>query len=255
MKKIILAGAMSVLAISLNVNAADAVAADEGEAVSCPFDSVYFGLGIGGSFWKNKAENVILDADAANAQKDFLDGNKDANRFIGTVVIGGGKALKGKFYVGAECLVDFTSSKNKDINLNKDIANVGRKGEKFGSLKNRGIVPALGLRFGYVVNNNWLVYVKPSLLFPKTTYKFKDTEGKENEIGSLSKAAFSVALGLEKAFCKKFSARLEGEYVFRNNKTFEYKFKDAANADRKLAFKGKTDGWNIRAICAYNVKY
>ncbi|MDR1982729.1 MAG: porin family protein [Holosporaceae bacterium] len=209
MKKVILAVVLGSFALS--AGAEDVVVAEESaDSVVDPFGGLYFGLGIGGQFSQNKS--------------DLFD-KQNVNRFLGTVVLGAGKVFNNKFYVGGEALVDFAKSKTQKIKRNGVVI-------PNASIKNRGITPELALRFG-LVKADWLFYLKPAIVFPKVTGKTGNIEK------SSSKVTYSVALGLEKSFCRKFSTRLEGEYVFRT-KVSDVKY---------------NEGFNIRALIAYNVKF
>jgi opacity protein-like surface antigen len=234
MKKLALVGAVASIFSVGFLSAADGVVSEEGaEAVgcsSCSFDGAYFGLGLGGSFVKSKFKSEV------KVNGNELNRKVKKSGFMCTAVFGGGKAFKGKFYVGAEGLIDFAKTKNTD------------------DMKIRGIVPGVGLRFGYV-NNCCMIYFKPAISFQKTTLKKIDrTEGADHWVSdeaSVSKAAYSVALGAEKSFCKKFNARLEGEYVFKSKK--DIKITNGANTG-VLKLKCN-EGFNLRALCSYNVKF
>jgi opacity protein-like surface antigen len=140
-------------------------------------------------------------------------------------VLGGGRTFCNNFYFGGEGLLDFTRTSNKEVKLSD--------GSTTAKVKTRGATPELALRLGYVTKG-WMFYAKPAVLFPKVTYKIA------GEDKSICKTGYSVALGLDKSFCKKFSARLEGEYVFRRNKEWG-------------THKARVgDGFNIRALCSYS---
>ncbi|MDR1375372.1 MAG: porin family protein [Holosporaceae bacterium] len=200
------------------VIATDDAAYDGAASCECAFDSVYLGLGIGGSFLKVKAEPAPAHGDGKS------------NRFIGTVFVGAGKTFKKKFYVGPELMLDFTKNKTHG-----DYSNTGD------GTRHNGVAPQFGLRIGGIVKNSWLVYLKVAGVHSKASGKFSGTEL------SCSKVSPALALGVEKAFCKKFSARLEGEYVFNANKTSKVN-----DTDCKIKNEG---GFNIRALVAYNIKY
>ncbi|MDR0678580.1 MAG: porin family protein [Holosporaceae bacterium] len=212
MKKIMLAAALG--SFVLSVGAGEVIVAEESsDGVVDSFCGAYFGLGLGGSFLKNKFEKMD---------------SQNINRFIGTIVLGAGKTFNSKFYIGGEALIDFTKSKTNDIKVNGVKQNI--------SIRNRGITPELALRFGFV-RADWLFYFKPAVVFQKVSTKSNNIEM------DTSKVAYSVALGLEKTFCRKFSARLEGEYVFKT------KVEKA-----KVGKAEFNEGFNLRALVAYNVK-
>lgn len=191
------------------------------ECCTPDFGGIQFILGIGGSFLKNevkKVDNVKVVS-------------KNANRFIGTVGIGGGKVFKDKFYAGLEVLFDFTKSKD----WTEKYHDVDYK------LKSNGLFTSLGLRLGYIVPKyNTMVYFK--VAGSHSSSKVTAIGVNKGELKA-AKIVPTLALGVEKAFCKKFTARLEGEYRFKGTKKAEgYELKG-------------NDGFNIRALVSYNVRF
>jgi hypothetical protein len=229
MKKIAFAAtAFLSYAAALASEATTVVNEEEVAPCGCAFDSVYLGLGIGGSFLKSKVE-VDKDSKSTNV-----------NRFIGSVLLGAGKTFK-KFYIGAEGLLDFTKSKSsEDSHKDKDSGK-----EVKGTLRNSGVSPQFGIRLGVVIKDNWLLFFKVAGVYDKVKLKVGDREG------SCSKITPALSLGIERSFCKKFSARLEGQYVFGASKTAKFNI-----GDKEKDVKIKNDGgFIIRALCAYNIKY
>ena len=196
------------------------------ECCTPDFGGIQFILGIGGSFLKAE----LKDKDNGTNAKI----SKNANRFIGTVGIGGGKVFKDKFYAGLEVLFDFT--KSKDWTEEGTYKGVKRNVK----LKSNGLFTSLGLRLGYIVPKyNTMVYFKVAGSHSSAKVN-SETANKELKA---AKIVPTLALGVEKAFCKKFTARLEGEYRFKGTKKAEgYELK--AN-----------DGFNIRALVSYNVRF
>ncbi len=258
MKKVMLSAAVCAMAFSANADVADEVVIAEAIQASA-FDSIYAGLGIGGSFLKGddipyeKATGTLGDA-----KWEGRLGTK-ANRFIGSFVLGGGKVFNNKIYAGAEFLMDFTKNKKFDV-TNTTAAPVyvvktrdddgkptalveGKIAGKIG-----GFIPQINAKVGYAFNKCTLAYLKLGCAWTKVTVDVYEGNGaspvvydKEisNESSSKTKAAFVLGLGAEKAFCKKFSAAVEGDY------NFGWKY-------RGLKF---NKGWTIRALVKYNVKY
>ena len=225
MKKVLLSAACAV-AFSANAGVAEEVVV--AETAQPAFSSVYAGLGIGGSFLESN-EFEYTDKNGKDA-KDKL----KANRFIGSFVLGAGKVFKNNVYAGAEFMMDFTKNKKKEWET--DSGN-GKLEGKVG-----GFVPQLNVKVGYVFKNNVLAYGKLGCAWTKASLKeFKKTSKDWKETGSFSKTkgAFVLGLGAEKAFCKKFSAALEGDYNFG--------WKNEGVRFNK--------GWNVRALVKYNVKY
>lgn len=212
MKKILLSAAVGSLFFTANADQTVVTAHEEPaivveqapEVCECPFGGLYLGLGIGGSFLKH-------DADLK------------ANRFIGTVALGGGKVFKEKYYLGLEGMMDFTKQKKKEFT---------EDGHKI-QAKTSGCIPSIGIRLGYVYNT-WLVYGKISA----SHASFEVNDFTENENFSVKKFAPALALGVEKAFCKKFTARLEGDWRFASKK-------EGTSTNK---------GFTVRALVAYNVK-
>ena len=233
MKKVLLSAACAV-AFSANAGVAEEVVV--AETAQPAFSSVYAGLGIGGSFLESN-EIEYKDKNGKDA-KDKL----KANRFIGSFVLGGGKVFKNNVYAGAEFMMDFTKNKKKEWEV--DSGN-GKLEGKVG-----GFVPQLNVKVGYVFKNNVLAYGKLGCAWTKASLKWSEKSGndwKEKSNVSKTKGAFVLGLGAEKAFCKKFSAALEGDYNFG----WKQKIKTGAG-EKDVRF---NKGWNVRALVKYNVKY
>ena len=225
MKKVLL-GAACAVAFSADAGVAEKTVV--AGTTQPAFSSVYAGLGIGGSFLESN-EFEYTDKNGKDA-KDKL----KANRFIGSFVLGAGKVFKNNVYAGAEFMMDFTKNKKKEWET--DSGN-GKIEGKVG-----GFVPQLNVKVGYVFKNNVLAYGKLGCAWTKASFKAFAKTGKDwKETGNASKTkgAFVLGLGAEKAFCKKFSAALEGDYNFG--------WKEIGVRYNK--------GWNVRALVKYNVKY
>ncbi|MDR0677778.1 MAG: autotransporter outer membrane beta-barrel domain-containing protein [Holosporaceae bacterium] len=199
MKKLVLFSA----ALMFNpLHAEDVVVAEDSCTEECiDFTGLYGGLGIGGVFLKTNTSEISIN----NVKlKDVK-----TNGFMATIALGGGKAFKGKFYLGGEVLGDFLFSGKKDIE------NV--KNAKVGKQETSSIIPTLAARLGYVhAPWNMMVYLKPEISF--RSVKTKDSNGKETF--KTSKIAFSVGLGGEKFFTPKVSGRLEALYNFGKKDDF-----------------------------------
>lgn len=242
MKKIVASTALASLLSPMALNAdTTVVTAHEEPAIveqapeeycSPDFGGIQFILGIGGSFLKAELKDKDTDTNSKIS--------KNANRFIGTVGIGGGKVFKDKFYLGMEVLFDFTKAKDwtEKFAFNRN----GARLEGDTKLKSNGLFTSLGLRLGYIVPKyNTMVYFK--VAGSHSSVKANGTAaGKDYEIKA-AKIVPTLALGVEKAFCKKFTARLEGEYRFKGSKK-----------EDGIEIKGN-DGFNIRALVSYNVRF
>jgi len=174
MKKVMLSAAVCAMAFSANADVAQDVEAIE-VAQTSAFNSIYAGLGIGGSFLKCE---------------DYK-----ANRFMGSFVLGGGKVFKNNVYAGAEVLCDAMKTKK------------WKNGDN--SFQTNGFIPQIDAKVGYVFKNDALVYGKLGCAWSKVA---EYNKGKKTY--SKSKASVVLGLGAEKAFCKKFSAAFEGDYNF-----------------------------------------
>ena len=197
------------------------------ESYSNPsFDGLNFILGIGGSFLKCKLQN------------DNVTYSKNANRFIGTLGLGYGKTFRNKWYVGIEALLDFTKNKKWELFSKNRVSS---------HMKSGGLFPSLGLRLGYVIQKyNTMVYFKIAGSHSSCkawTEGVSAADGGDQEYKA-NKIVPTLTLGLEKAFGKRFTARLEGEYRFKSTKTID--------DDGEL--KGN-EGFNVRALVSYNVRF
>ena len=225
MKKVVLSAAAFAMVFS-SANAD--VMVDEyviAEAVEASvFDSVFAGVGFGGNFLKASPtaefKNDWAFEDLSNLKK---------NRLMGSVVLGAGKVLKNKIYVGGEVLFDMMKNKEETFKEGTDT-------EVF--LKANGLMTQFVGKIGYTSKKNVLVYGKMACALSKVKV-FAEATGKEDLDKSKTGASFVLGVGAEKAFCNKFSTALEVDYNFG--------FKA-----EKVRF---NRGWNVRALVKYNVKY
>ena len=248
MKKVMLSAAVCALAFSANADvASEVVVADAIQASA--FNSIYAGLGIGGSFFKGDDVVYATDDNPTDAT-DWGYLNPKANRFIGSFVLGGGKVFNNKIYVGAEFLMDFTKNKKFSVEHSATspvYVNDGTNNYVLADIYGKigGFIPQINAKLGYAFNKCTLAYVKLGCAWTKVTVDSYDvsTPATPKEVPSASfsktKAAFVLGVGAEKAFCKKFSAAVEGDY------NFGWKYSG-------LKF---NKGWTVRALVKYNVKY
>lgn len=228
MKKVMLSAAVCAMAFTANADVAEEVEVIE-TAQASAFNSIYAGLGIGGSFLKS-GDVKYLSKDG-KIEKDSL----KANRFIGSFVLGAGKVFSNNVYVGGEFLMDFTKNKKSEWELFGNRKIEGKVG---------GYIPQLNLRLGYVFKNDVLAYAKLGCAWTKVSMNGFEKKGNDwvevpGSKDSKTKASFVLGLGAEKAFCKKFSAAVEADY------NFGWKLKGVR----------WNKGWNVRALVKYNVKY
>lgn len=211
----------------------DAAPVEDAEETVNAFDGLYLGLGIGGSFLQDKGDALALG-------KHYALSKANVNRFTGNVFVGYNKTFKQKFLLGLEALCDFT--KNKRKRLTDGVSGAGTPDDA--EVKHSGVTPELALRLGYVYCNS-LFFAKIAMVMPRA--KVFDAEDNGRYMGKINKVALGLGLGVERAFCKKWSARLEGEYVFNQKKTF---WDGANNAKFKV-----NKGWNVRAGLAYHIAF
>lgn len=206
MKKIILGVLICSTVLSAKADVAEEITTNE-DAQSSIFDSLYAGLGVGGSFLKTTGSNLP---------------DMEANRFMGSLVIGGGKVVN-KIYGGIEVLFDITKDKKQ------------KKTEEGNcNIQMDGFTPHIGIKAGYVPGQSVLAYLKLGCAWPKVS-KYTRNDDKTD---SKSKASFVLGVGGEKIFCNRFSTALEVDY------NFGFK-KDELRCNK---------GWNIRALAKYNIK-
>jgi hypothetical protein len=191
------------------------------ESNACLFDGCYFALGASfgslenGGYKEHGGSKVRMDKQSVDSAK-------------GVTVFGGGKALGEMFYVGGEFLVDFGKSRIGDAKYG---------GRKDGSIRNRGIVPALAVRPGFT-KGEYLFFAKLGASFPNVILR----DASNKEVGTTSKPLCSIGIGIERSISKKFSGRFEIERVASCKKTF---------GESSI----ESSGWfNVRALIAYNVK-
>lgn len=185
MNKLVVSCAAGLLASGMvladNAEVADEVAAQE-EVVVSPFNGLYVGVGLGGSFLKNKIPYVK---------------SKNVNRFVGNVFLGYGRVLNQHFYVGGEALVEFTKQKTYEAEETS--------GEKTGAMvRNNAITPELALRLGYVCNCN-MFYGKIAAARPTAKAWNEDGEYK------FKKIVPAFYLGAARAF-GNWNANIEAGY-------------------------------------------
>lgn len=233
MKKVTLCAAVCAMVFSASADVTEEVVVPE-ETSPCVFSSIYGGLGIGGSFLTGDNIGYTVFSSTANPKAKATIKPK-ANRFIGSVVLGGGKMFKNKVYAGAEFLMDFTKNKKHEI-VDADINGVESKIDgKIG-----GFIPQINVKAGYVFKNATLAYAKLGCAWTKFAAEtFRKDNGAKIDGESKTKASVVLGLGAEKAFRNKISAAIEGDYNFGH----------------KVNSLRVNKGWSVRALVKYNVKY
>jgi len=213
MKKIILCAAVCAMVFSTEVYAQQ----------SHPLDGIYFGLGVGGNFFKTSDE-VTPRRDGTEVR----DGNYNASRFMGSVVIGGGKVIN-KIYGGFEALFDVM--KNKKIEM-YTINPASGDSQLAGDLQMKGFIPQGNIKVGYSIQDNIVAYGKLGCAWSKVQ------KTQNGETKSKSKVSFVFGVGTEMALNNNFSTGLEADY------NFGFKADDTTY----------NRGINVRALIKYNIK-
>ena len=202
MKKVVLVASVCAMAFSANAE----------NVSSGVFSSIYGGLGIGGSFLKSSLDGLET---------------MKANRFMGSLAVGGGKVFKNNAYAGCEFLMDFMKNRKKSYGN--------------GNFQMKGFIPQVDVKLGYAFRNDILGYGKFGCAWSKATYN----DGRHDH--SKNKTSFALGVGAEKAFCNKFSTAVEADY------NFGFKWKDKATTGVEKIKANK--GWTVRALAKCNVKY
>lgn len=253
MKKVMIVLAFGVF--TSNAVIADNLVEQNGETDSGVFDGLYVGAGIGGSFLKNKGHTKTTDVtDPENiTDVDAGIGNiktSSVNRFVGNVFVGYGKAIKGKFYLGGELLLELTESKTKAVTKdNGEAFTFDFTGVNYTvKAKNYGFVPELTLKAGYVTGNN-MFYAKAGILRSETSLFLTgdnktEVEMKANEIVPV------VYLGFARAFCNRWNASIEVGYQFQQKKDLSCRCADGQENPSFFETKSNVKfnkGWKVRA--------
>ncbi|MCR5224508.1 MAG: porin family protein [Alphaproteobacteria bacterium] len=181
------------------------------------FDGLYFGAGAMFGFGQDKASGMGDEV------------KKNINRFMGSLFLGSGKTMNASpFYFGGEVVLDLSKNKKEDITLK----------DKSARLTNNGIIPSVGIRMGYAKPDmDILLFAKLGLTYAKGELSYP--EGKV----SYSKFIPTLAVGIEKSMCQKYTARFDIEYVFS---------KDKSDGTCKIE---RGSSLNLRAMIAYNIRF
>ena len=194
---------------------------------SINFGNFYIGFGLGGTFSKNSgnvhSKNTLTDPTISPYPIYFnfdLHFKRNTSYFSVPILIGFGDVLNDSVYLGVEGIMDWNLNKKKIVktkvsNANAKTNNQNLEIEDPAMLKEcrgrQGICSSsLGIRFGKILNNEYLFYGKISA--SHSSYRLY----LENDGNSAKKIAPAFAIGIEKMLNDKFSARLEVEYKVRS---------------------------------------
>ncbi|MDR2681717.1 MAG: hypothetical protein LBB29_01560 [Holosporaceae bacterium] len=261
MKKIVM---LAAVLSAISVVSADDYGSEE--ELVC-HNGLYFGFGF--DLCDSGDKNVFTYGDYPVEQYTEIDAA--STRIGGSIILGYGKKLSSKsFYIGLEAGLDFHRNAvyfngacyDSYYMRNFDI-----------ELKRGGVSPSLAFRIGhYDCDTGILTFIKVGASYVKTTehYKaFDESTTAESSIEATHKMTSylpTVALGIERAFTKKVSARLEAEYRFGKNKTKTYNVIRSVDENGNLDSENGTatpfsdidrlsqkPAINIRALVCYNV--
>ncbi len=249
MKKVILGIAICSMAFSVSAKDVDA----EQVVQDGLFDGIYAGLGIGGSFLKT--DGVLPVEDIC---KD-MGVDAEADRFSGSVVIGGGKVIN-KVYGGFEVLFDIAKNKDKSWNVTIPQETNLKEHKCDYQVGMKGIFPQVNLKAGYSFTHDTVVYGKLGCAWSKVSLDYNHADGNatsdpaSSDSSSKTKASIVLGVGAEKIFSNKFSTSLEVDYNFGGS----YKVTKVTGTGEAAVTKEKklnmSKGWSIRALAKYNVK-
>jgi hypothetical protein len=251
MKKIAL---LSAAMAFLPVLADDTATTSTDDELVC-HNGFYFGVGVDveDSGERNDFKYSTGSGETEAFQREI---DQHSTRIGGTFLLGFGRKIPGKpIYLGVEVGLDA-----KRCAIYSE-ANCSANGLRLFDIytKRNGLVPSLALRIGhYHADSGILTFFKVGVSYVKSSSRYHEwadpADHNNLDVTSVDHTykctSYSplVALGLEKAFTRCCSARVEAEYKLGKNKTEIFGTNGAAN---KLYQK---DGVNIRALVCYNVK-
>ncbi|GHT92654.1 hypothetical protein FACS1894122_06780 [Alphaproteobacteria bacterium] len=190
---------------------------DENEGGNADFNHMYFGFGIG----------FTLDKDSAKRIDTGANKSKNVNNFLGALYFGSGRVMNSApVYLAGELGLDFSKTNRNSLNLNgTDV--------KF---NHNGLSPSAGFRVG-CVNGSSLFFLKLALSYVRVNMKC--TEHDSDFSMSIAKLAPTIGIGAEKMLGKKYSTRIDLEYICKTKKTgplYEPERKGAIRAKISLIY-------------------
>ena len=270
MKKIVLASALLVAPFAFAEETAVDTATDNVaiEQQHAAYEGFYFGIGFEAAEIGHKVEYTWPTGETD------VDANHSQTRVGGALVFGFWKKIPGKnFYAGIEAGINFGPTTTERSADNYAQGNDPAAGTQLTYLydlevKHNSFVPQLALRFGYVdCETKMMTYIKLGAAYSRVKGIYNDwTEDNNSTMTLRSSSEFKcngitpiVALGVEKAFAKKMTGRLEAEYRFGHSKSTsgESTYLDSTqqpktgNDSSKLIQKGTI---TLRAMFCYNIK-
>lgn len=195
-------------------------------AVCGAFDGLFFGIGAGCRFDKNK-----LDFNATR-----LTESQKQNSVFGSLLLGGGKVLPSfPLYLGGEVILDLQKTRHRDF-ASRDVRITNIRG------KHNGFGSSFGFRVGtFKESSRIMLFFKAAIYRSKVNVSYAHN-AQEASITN-SKVAPLAAVGIECAPCGKYTTRLDLEYKFKSSKSRE---------ELKME---KKNSFGMRAALCYNVSF
>jgi hypothetical protein len=164
------------------------------------FSGIYVGAGVGGTIFKIKAEKK----DGDNVEKASQNGNQISFYSL----FGSSKELNGSpFCVGGEIGIEISTSKNKEVTLGNEKA----------ELTSHGANPSVGFWVGYVMSDHAaLIFLKGGVAYGKTRLK----NYRENLTNS--QLAPFVGVGVQKALCSTWHVRISLDTEIKTSKSNDH---------------------------------
>lgn len=181
----------------------------------------------------------------------------------GSLAAGYGSFIYNNYYLGGEISLDITGSKSTTSGNVRIFATNGVENCVYGAttVKTRGLVPTVALRFGrYISNIDSLLYARLGLAFLNNKF---DNESMPNQGFGSQRVTPIIGLGIEKKVFDTCSVKLEGDYRFSisKKKSGFWKFDDdgGGNLDTTniipnydASIRNKVSGYVVRVVCVYH---
>ncbi|MDR1375457.1 MAG: hypothetical protein LBJ45_01420 [Holosporaceae bacterium] len=223
------------------------------------WSSIHFYGGLGAGVSNHRARNDYTygsryadgtaTGDLAGTSEKEIEGS--TTPIHGSAVLGVGSKIKA-FYISLEALLDYGPPAKQSNNMQSAIG--GRR--MLVDVTHKGFSPSVAFRLGLVLNDN-LAYLKIGGKYSKTEEHYVEygTGADGNPLGHIDATSANkistitplIALGFEKTFAKRLSARLEAEYTFGRNKTKDF----ADQGSTKLT---KKETITLRTLVCFHIK-
>jgi hypothetical protein len=172
------------------------------------FSGTYVGTGISGTFSETKAGKKV------NNDAEKISQNR--NQVFFNLLFGGSKESNGSpLCFGGEIGADFSASKTEEVAFGKEKA----------KLTHSGINPSVGFFIGYVMSDHAaLVFLKGGAVHGKTTLK------NPQEDLTVSQLAPFVGIGIQKALCSTWHARISADLKVKTSKSNDHYYLESGKS-------------------------